>query len=219
MPPAGVICKYRAMPLILKQQEPLLAVWKMDESISELLAELPDAPSYAAVGKVMHCEARLKERLTALLLVKELLGHEAEVTHTGSGAPLLVGEDWHISISHTKGYAAVVLERERAAGIDIEYVSTRVVKIRNRFLTPEENRNIDTANEAAHLLVHWCAKETLFKLIGEEDVDFREHLHVCPFPFRHDGTLEVWESRTGRSLRFKLAYQVNKDYVLTYRVD
>ena len=207
------------MPLILKRQNPLLAIWKMDESSSEMYSMLENTGSYPAVKQVMHCEARLKERLAALLLVKELLGRETEITHTVSGAPLLVGEDWQISISHTKGYAAVVLERGRAAGIDMEYVSGRVVKIRSRFLTEEEESNIDTANEVAHLLVHWCAKETLFKLIGEEEVDFREHLHVDPFPFRPDGTLTVWESRTGRRERFKLAYSVNPDYVLTYRTD
>ena len=53
-------------------------------------------------------------------------------------------------------------------GIDIEYRSDRVKRIRSRFLAPEEEQNIDTAHEEEHLLVYWCAKEALYKLAGRK---------------------------------------------------
>ena len=91
--------------LLYKQDKPLLAVWKMTESNDELLAMLGNARSYPDIEAVAHSEIRLRERLTALVLVKTLLGREVEIRHAENGAPYLVGEPWHISISHTKGYA------------------------------------------------------------------------------------------------------------------
>ena len=87
----------------------------------------------------------------------------------------------------TSSIAAVQLDGERAVGIDIEYRSDRVKRIRSRFLAPEEEQNIDTAHEEEHLLVYWCAKEALYKLAGQEEVDFREQLHISPFPYRLGG--------------------------------
>ena len=205
------------MPLLYKQTHPLLAVWKMDETNDELSALLPAAFSYPDIQQVAHAEVRLKERLTALALVKELLGCEAEIRHRESGAPYLPGSDWRLSISHTKGYAAVIIGTGAAAGIDIEYRSDRVKRIRSRFMTAEEEQGIDPAHEADHLLLHWCAKETLFKLIEEEEVDFQEHLHVCPFAFQEEGTFWAWESRTAGQKRFRLAYRVAPEYVLVYQ--
>ena len=204
--------------LLYKQDKPLLAVWKMTESNDELLAMLGDARSYPDIQAVAHSEIRLRERLTALALVKTLLGREVEIKHAENGAPYLVGEPWHISISHTKGYAAVQLDGERAAGIDIEYRSDRVKRIRSRFLAPEEEQNIDTAHEEEHLLVYWCAKEALYKLAGQEAVDFREHLHISPFPYRPEGRLEAWESRSERRQTATLAYRVEPEYVLVWSI-
>ena len=204
--------------LLYKQDKPLLAVWKMTESNDELLAMLGDARSYPDIQAVAHSEIRLRERLTALALVKTLLGREVEIRHAENGAPYLVGEPWHISISHTKGYAAVQLDGERAAGIDIEYRSDRVKRIRSRFLAPEEEQNIDTAHEEEHLLVYWCAKEALYKLAGQEEVDFREQLHISPFPYRPEGSLDAWESRSERRQTATLAYRVEPEYVLVWSI-
>lgn len=95
--------------------------------------------------------------------LQELTGGSALIAYHPNGAPYLSGSSLHISISHTKGYAAVLLQDHPAAGIDIEYRSERVSRIRSRFMNPEEEAGIDKEYETEHLLLHWCAKETLLK--------------------------------------------------------
>ena len=146
--------------------------------------------------------------------LKELLGEEARVDYHSTGAPFLACVPLYISISHTKDYVAVILDK-RPTGIDIEYRSDRILKIRSRFMNPEEEAGIDLEHEVEHLLIHWCAKETLFKIIGQEGVDFQKHLHVNPFPYLSSGTFKGRETRTEACREYELAYQVTPDYVLT----
>lgn len=149
------------------------------------------------------------------MLLKELLGEEARVDYHSTGAPFLACVPLYISISHTKDYVAVILDK-RPTGIDIEYRSDRILKIRSRFMNPEEEAGIDLEHEVEHLLIHWCAKETLFKIIGQEGVDFQKHLHVNPFPYLSSGTFKGRETRTEACREYELAYQVTPDYVLTW---
>lgn len=146
---------------------------------------------------------------------KELLGEEVRVDYHSTGAPFLACVPLYISISHTKDYVAVILDK-RPTGIDIEYRSDRILKIRSRFMNPEEEAGIDLEHEVEHLLIHWCAKETLFKIIGQEGVDFQKHLHVNPFPYLSSGTFKGRETRTEACREYELAYQVTPDYVLTW---
>lgn len=206
------------MALLYKTVNPTRGVWKIEESVEEALARLSDKAAYAEFLARFTAEGRKREYLATRLLLRELLGEEASIAYRPSGAPFLPKHPLlYISISHTKGYAAVSLDN-RPTGIDIEYRSDRVRKIRDRFLSAEEETHINPAHETAHLLIHWCAKETLFKLIDQEEVDFRIHLRVLPFPYSTEGKLTVREYRTPARREYTLAYHVTPEYVLTWRI-
>ena len=66
-----------------------------------------------------------------------------------------------------------------------------------------------------YLNIIWCAKETLFKMIGQEEVDFLHHLHVRPFPYAEEGSFTVYETRTEEGAVYRLDYLVTPDFVLT----
>ena len=140
------------------------------------------------------------------------------IAYHDDGAPYLPDSSLSLSISHTNGYAAVLLQEQGAAGIDIEYRSDRVLKIRSRFMSPEENASVGPDYETEHLLVHWCAKEALFKMIRQQDVDFIEHLHVEPFVYAGSGQIKVVETRTEDALSYTLRYEVRPDFILVYSV-
>lgn len=206
------------MPLLYKQQNgACVGIWEMTETVDELKNILGSkALSSPSVSMEIRSEARLKERLTALVLLKELLGHEAIISHEESGAPFLSEENFNISISHTKGYAAMILYKEKEIGIDIEYRSERVKKIKSRFVNEAEAIHISPENETEHLLIHWCAKETLFKMIGCNEVDFLKHLHISPFIYNKEGIINVSESRTENQKSYKLYFRVADNFVITY---
>ena len=203
------------MPLCLRPY-PMLGVWKTEESAEELLSFLEKKEEYLPFLAQCRSEGRKVERLAVRVLLKTLVGYEALVAYHPNGAPYIPGSSYNISISHTKGYAAVLLtEKESPAGIDIEYISARILKIRDRFLSEEENR-IDSDNEVNHLLIYWCAKETAFKMIGQEGIDSREHLHVTPFHYAQEGKITVSETRTPLMASYNLEYKVAPEFVLTF---
>ena len=202
------------MALLYKQLSPLYGVWKMEESSDELLGMLEHKADYSSFLERVSAEKRRQERFASRVLLKELLGEEVRVDYHSTGAPFLACVPLYISISHTKDYVAVILDK-RPTGIDIEYRSDRILKIRSRFMNPEEEAGIDKEHETEHLLLHWCAKETLFKMIGQEEVDFLHHLHVRPFPYAEEGSFTVYETRTEEGAVYRLDYLVTPDFVLT----
>lgn len=211
------------MALFLQQTAPLLGVWKIEESEEELLALLDNPDACRPTLARWQSATRRKEWLATRVLLKTLAGEELAVAYHDTGAPYLVGSPRQVSFSHTKGYAAVVVQDRPGAGIDIEYRSERVYKIRRRFLTPEEEfiapapATEDISRlETDYLLIGWCAKETLFKMIGQEKVDFLRHLHLRPFLPAASGYLDVSETRTSRGATFRLGYRVFPDFVLTW---
>lgn len=205
------------MPIVLQINTPELCVWKMDESPEELAALLDDASLYEGELQGFRSEARRKEKLTTYVLLNKMLGHDAILLHKESSAPYLPNESHEISISHTKGFAAVALSSGKGrVAVDIEYRSDRVYGIRHRFLSSEEVAFIDPMNEVSHLLICWCAKETLYKVIDLPEVDFIRHLHIRPFPYAAKGEIEVYETRTETEQSFRLKFQVHDQYTIVW---
>lgn len=203
------------MALCMRQPLPLMGIWRIEESVEALLALLDRPEEQAEFLSKVQAEGRRRERLATRVLMKQLLGGEPRVAYRPSGAPFLLDQPGYVSVSHTRDYAAVIFGA-LPTGIDIEYRSDRVLRIRSRFMTEEEEQGIDPVHTVEHLLLHWCAKETLFKLIDQEKVDFQAHLHVHPFPYAESGYFTVSENRTPDDQTFRLAYQVAPDYVLTW---
>lgn len=197
---------------------PPVGIWKMEETTEEMWSLLQHTAWYQLEFSRLKAEQRQKEWLTTRLLLKEMLGHEAIIHHHPNGAPFLSEtEKKQISISHTKDFVAIMLtDVTHIAGIDIEYRSERVRKVRSRFLNAEEERFIDPAHETEHLLICWCAKETLYKIINRQEVDFCRHLHIQPFSYAEQGWLIAFDTCRESPKHVVLQYRVEKDFVITW---
>lgn len=203
------------------QLSPTIGIWKMEKTSDEMFSMIENKELYAPDFTLIKAEQRRKEWIGTRLLLKEMLGFETNIYHQSSGAPYLSLEiKKNISISHTKGYVAIMLaDITRATGIDIEYRSDRVLKVRKRFMNPEEENFIDPLHETEHLLICWCAKETLYKIINRQEVDFCRHLHIQPFSYSKNGVFTVYETHSSQRQSFKLMFQVKDDYVITWLKD
>lgn len=205
------------MPLLEKHTDLLLGIWKTEETVSGLLALLDRHDRYLPFLESCKSESRKEEWLATRVLLKELLGEELAVEYHPDGSPFLPEKPgFFVSISHTKGYVAVYCSPLKQVGIDIEYQAERIQKIKHKFMSEEELSRIDPACETGYLLLCWCAKETLFKLIRQMDVDFREHLHIHPFPYGKEGKISVWETKTPKTKAFELAFKVTSEYTVTF---
>ncbi len=149
----------------------VIGIWKMEESVEELLSFFSEKKSgYSMEISRFQYPKRKQEFLSVRLLLKELTRVENNVCYNSKGAPSLVDNNLKISISHTNGYAAVILHPSACVGLDIEQKRDKIICLKHKFLGQNELENIDGTNELEHLLLHWSAKETMFKMMGETDV-------------------------------------------------
>lgn len=189
----------------------LLGIWKIEESREDLLAKLDDRESIDSILS-MKSDLRILEMLAGRVLLKELLGVEKRICYTSSGKPYLEDGSFHISISHTKKYVGVVVDAVNPLGLDLEQIGDKIKRVQSRVISDKEYITPD--NEVAHLLLHWSAKEAIFKYLDEEGVDFLHHLFVEPFTPECSGHFSALEKRTHRNIRFEAYYEVNDEFVL-----
>ena len=196
-----------------------IGIWKMEETVEELLSFFSGKQAeYSMEISRFQYPKRKQEFLSVRLLLKELTGVENDIYYNLNGSPSLVGNKLKISISHTNGYAAVILHPSANVGLDIEQKRDKIIRLKHKFLSQNELENIDKENELEHLLLHWSAKETMFKMMGEEDVDFISHLHISPFVPSKSGTIHSVETRSQKQQQFSLDYKVHDDYVLVWGI-
>lgn len=100
---------------------------------------------------------------------------EIEIDYSKDGKPLLINSKEFISISHSK-YFIGILKANFDVGLDIEEISERITKIKNRFLNEDELVLIGTTIE--NLTTAWTIKEALFKLNNRKGIDFRKELLI-----------------------------------------
>ncbi|MCC8171571.1 MAG: 4'-phosphopantetheinyl transferase superfamily protein [Parabacteroides sp.] len=204
------------MPLINNHTSPLRGIWKIEETDTELLCMLDNREWYAPRLETMPALQRRREWLAARVLLKTLLGKEVQVAYTETGRPYCPGEPYAVSISHTRGYAAVCVTTGFSPGIDIEYRSDRVKKVATRFLDETELRQISPECDMLSLQLYWSAKETVFKALGQPEVDFRRHIRIRPFRPAGAGVFLAEETRTCPGHIYRIRYEVTDAYVLTY---
>lgn len=128
------------------------------------------------------------------------------IGHAASGQPLLRG--YHVGVTHTKGYAALMLSKSCDVACDIEHFNDRVERIKSKFLRKDEK-----ADDLDSLLVHWCGKETVYKLFPEDNLLFSQ-MRVGPFSTMSDWACEVENMKRGEKVR--VDFELTMQFVLTY---
>jgi len=83
------------------------------------------------------------------------------------GKPYFPGNEWHFSLSHTKGHAFCVLAKENV-GLDAEELDRHVnPKVAERILSESEYIQYENApDQNRALLTFWVLKEAAAKLSG-----------------------------------------------------
>lgn len=206
------------MPLFRKYQQGDLtvAVWKVDETVEQLRSMFHQFSVYEEGFARFSAEKRKQEWLAVRVLLKEMLGEEKSIAYLPSGKPYLEDGSMHVSFSHTHGYVAVALHPFAEVGVDIEQYGTRVQRVASRFIREDEKVSIASGDEIVGLLLHWSAKETMFKLMDDQGVDFIDHLRVLPFLQEESGTFKACEYRSDKEMEFLIHYDTHPDYVLTF---
>ena len=184
-----------------------LGLWQIEASIEQMLAEDSSLKNVLKCTESYRSEARRREVIAVYALLFAMTGNsELRIDHDNLSRPIVDG--YHVSISHTKGYAALILSNCSSVAVDIEYFSDRVERVAHKFIRSDED-----APSLYAKLIHWSAKETIYKLFAEEFLDYFE-MRVTPFNLSDQGTINVADLKEEKNQ--KVCYRKNDKYVLTY---
>lgn len=195
----------------------LLGIWRMDETYEELCEMVADRQLVQEAEIRFNAPRRRQEWLSVRILLRTISGNRQDIRYMPSGRPYLPDERKQISISHTKGYATVIIS-EYTVGIDIEQYGRKVHHVADRYMRDDEQAIPFRGDDTWSLLLHWSAKETVYKCLDTEDVDFCRHLQVTPFVPQEVGCFSVREYRTKARSTFLIHYMLHEDFVLTWTV-
>jgi len=159
----------------------LIGLWQFTETTTDLLPHFsPEELADATFLKYTH-EKRKLEWLATRRLISQLIGPDFSISYQETGKPILQHDQFkHISISHSRDFAAVILHENLSVGIDIEDTSRDFRRIEKRFLSDEELAF--AGNNPQLQCLFWCAKEAIFKLVDDQGIDFKKQIHILPDP-------------------------------------
>lgn len=188
-----------------------MGLWRIDESTSRLTRMCGDARIDARVfDRISHfkSEQRRRETLATHLILHAMTGQDGlYISHNSDGNPIVDG--LNISISHTKGYAAVIISRQNRVGIDIEYVSNRVEKVMDYFLRDDEY-----APSLTDKIIQWCAKETAYKFFPAPKPQFLGLHSLYDEQSLGRGRFAIRKESGGNEISIRVLS--NEEFVLTF---
>jgi phosphopantetheinyl transferase len=210
------------MPLILNREiesQTRLGVWKINEE-KEALKEQVELYSFEEEQYAsFKSEVRKKQWLSYRVLLKKMLSPDPVcLEYDAFGKPHLRKTGLYLSISHSGDYSAVITSENRPVGIDIERLRDRIYRIREKFLTKDENQHIGETNRLEKLYVVWGAKESLYKIYGKPDLNFQRDIFIGSFDYlcSEKGWCSA-EMKTPDGLgNYDIFYERISDYMLVY---
>ena len=197
----------------------IIACWKVEESVEELLVMLGNDKELTEQISQFGSEKRKLEFLATRVLLNVVLDDDKKIAYFPSGAPYLKDKSFNISIAHTGGCVVIILHPSKKVGIDIEKISDKVVRIKHKFLSKEELDFVDNSLEKTHLTLLWCAKESLYKIIDVEIIDFVADLRVMPFQPHLEGEIQATETCTPQQKKYTLHYVADTEICCVWTVE
>lgn len=157
---------------------------------------------------------REAEKRSISLIVRELYGSDEKIEYDPFGKPHLTEKGDHISLSHSGPYYALLTHKQKPVGIDIQFPTEKLFRIRKKFLNPDELRFCGE-NIRRHLLC-WSAKESIYKMHGRPGVSLRTAIDVLPFEEGNSGVINGKLRISGTVSDVDLAYFFIDEYALVH---
>jgi len=198
-----------------------LGFWEINETTDQLMALL--GPKEEELGSYLQFknELRKKEWLAARLLLKKILGSGASITYDPAGKPLLIDSSGHISISHSSNCVVIYYCHQHQPGIDIELITRDVERAARKFLSPAElsDCTFNGLLSNSDLMLRWCAKEAVFKMVPDANVDFASQILCVARPLNAaNGELTATFFNTEARHEIRLQYRLAGEMLMVWGV-
>jgi 4'-phosphopantetheinyl transferase len=190
--------------------------WKITESL-EILQQM-----YNGNGFLEHPEQMVPAKHIHSLAGRLLAQHfypEDEIVKDEFGKPHLKKSKPYISWSHSGNYAAFITSENGPTGIDIEMVSNRIRRIEDKFCNKSDKDCIYKTHHTESLLLIWAAKESLYKLYGRKEVDFKKEMTIEAFDLSHEGRFTAHFHKGDMNEKYTMEYEFFDGYVAVWTLD
>ena len=216
-----------------------IAVWEITESEQQLIelltGEGDEWKEEIEEISLSSSPAHRVERLAVIALVQSLFDEPVHIGHHENGSPYIENNSTHISISHTKGLAAVIIAPQQEVGIDVESIERDFSAVQKKALGSREVEELsdDGQQRNTQLALYWCAKEAIYKRMGVSGVDFSKDIHIERFSVKEEGEIDAvftypiedediaeesrQKERTEKELT--LQYEFLNNYILVWTVE
>lgn len=166
-----------------------VGVWKISESEEELRAMTSIPSDELEEISYIKSESLRKQRLAVRALLDAMFEDKVYLSHHDNGKPYIENNAINISITHTENYVAVILNDDDEVGIDCESLDRDFSAVEEKSLSSSEREDLsdDPAEKNEQLAIYWCAKEAIYKLTSQYDVNFAEQIKVDGFRVKEDG--------------------------------
>lgn len=183
------------MPLIRSIQNPELSLglWEITEDASFFEQAILYRATASNPGQQLQ---QLASRMVLTVLQPSFPLDQIQLNPAGK--PFLPSGS-QFSISHTRGFAATIISAETPVGIDIEFISPRVIKVEKKFLNDQEFALLAPLSEQDRIVfssLFWSIKETVYKCWGNGGVDFAEQIRIQSFALQDQGTAAIQFGQT-----------------------
>jgi 4'-phosphopantetheinyl transferase len=194
------------------------ALWKIEEKAENLYNQLQlDEQEKTYVEQLSNGKRHLHWLGTRVLLRKMLITNDyIDCKVDEHGKPYLVTLPYHISLSHSFDYAAVMISKKNPVGIDIEVIKNKVERIAHKFMRAEELAFVNESHKIEQLYACWCAKEAVYKCNGEKEVSFVDNILLEPFNFESPGVMQAKLLNEKKEIDYKVEYLKYEDYMIGY---
>ena len=213
------------MPLFRKfhiSANTFLGLWKIEEEPEQLISLLNLSPAENEYYKSLRSELRKKHWLSYRSILTNLMDKESlELIYDAYGKPYPVNRDYHLSVTHSGLFSAVIISIDGPVGIDIEMLKDRVERVKDKFLSAEECASIGTVNRLEKLYICWGAKESLYKLYGKPEVEFARDIRLDSFEYdpKDKGECSARMTTPEGTRNYPIHYEKIEDYMLVYSME
>ncbi len=204
------------MPLFLNKQvseDTVLAIWKITEHRDEL-ATLIGVDFYEIEQKKENLHWLASRALISYIF----LNKKVEITKDEFNKPYLKIDnvEYHISITHSFQFAAIIVSKTKKVAIDIEKLDERIQRVKHKFMRDDELVYLNKTDESNMLVTIWSAKETLYNYFGKKELDFKLNLKIEAFNFQRKFELSGLIKKENLKENLMVNAEVLEGYVLTY---
>ena len=188
-----------------------VVIWEINESLQDLKSKVILSEDSLKLLNQKNSEIQKKQFLAIRNIFKLLSIEDNEVKYDKAGKPVF-SQNKTLSISHSGNYAAVIIS-DHTVGIDIEKISDKAKKIKDKFLQIELNYPQELNNQIS--LVYWNIKESIYKAVGITGIDFKKNILALPLDI-NDTKYKSWYINNDDIYSFETYFRISKNYTLAF---